>query len=72
MIDAIKNVRRPCRPPNPERSSAVPVVVVTDSSACLSPELVDRFGIRVVPLHLLSGGRDLLDGVDRFRTTCPG
>ncbi|ORJ96883.1 DegV family protein [Prescottella equi] len=42
----------------------MPVVVVTDSSACLSPELVDRFGIRVVPLHLLSGGRDLLDGVD--------
>lgn len=42
----------------------MPVVVVTDSSACLSPELVDRFGIRVVPLHLLSGGRDLRDGID--------
>ena len=42
----------------------MPVVVVTDSSACLSPELIDRFGIRVVPLHLLSDGRDLRDGID--------
>ncbi|MGO4202093.1 DegV family protein [Rhodococcus sp. TAF43] len=42
----------------------MPVVVVTDSSACLSPELVDRYGIRVVPLHLLSGGTDLRDGID--------
>ncbi|CAM3080614.1 DegV family protein [Prescottella defluvii] len=42
----------------------MPVVVVTDSSASLSPELADRYGIRVVPLHLLSGGRDLLDGID--------
>jgi len=42
----------------------VPVVVVTDSSACLSPELVDRFGIRVVPLHVLHDGHDYRDGVD--------
>ncbi|QBJ95036.1 DegV family protein [Rhodococcus sp. ABRD24] len=40
------------------------VVVVTDSSACLSPELADRFGIRVVPLHVLTGGRDFREGVD--------
>ncbi|RVW04840.1 DegV family protein [Rhodococcus spongiicola] len=40
------------------------VVVVTDSSSCLSPELVDRYGIRVVPLHVLHEGRDLRDGVD--------
>lgn len=42
----------------------MPVVVVTDSSACLSPEMVDRLGIRVVPLHVLHDGHDYRDGVD--------
>ncbi|GAB2630696.1 DegV family protein [Prescottella soli] len=42
----------------------MPVVVVTDSSACLSPELVDRLGIRVVPLHVLHDGHDYRDGID--------
>lgn len=42
----------------------MPVVVVTDSSSCLSPELIDRFGIRVVPLHVLHEGHDYREGVD--------
>jgi len=40
------------------------VVVVTDSSARLSPEILQQWGIRVVPLHVLHDGTDLLDGVD--------
>ena len=44
----------------------MPVVVVTDSSARLPADLVAEFGIRVVPLHVLVDGRDLLDGVDTF------
>lgn len=40
------------------------VVVVTDSSARLSPELLQQWDIRVVPLHVLHDGTDLLDGVD--------
>lgn len=42
----------------------MPVVVVTDSSARLPEDLLRRFGIRVVPLHVLTGGQDLRDGVD--------
>ena len=44
----------------------MPVVVVTDSSARLPADLVAEFDIRVVPLHVLVDGRDLLDGVDDF------
>ncbi|MFD6884434.1 DegV family protein [Rhodococcus sp. NPDC060084] len=40
------------------------VVVVTDSSCCLDPELVDRYDIRVVPLHVIADGQDLREGVD--------
>lgn len=40
------------------------VVVVTDSSARLPADLVDKWGIRVVPLHILLDGADLRDGVD--------
>ena len=49
-----------------EHDVVVPVVVVTDSSARLPVALVEQFGIRVVPLHVLVDGRDLLDGVDDF------
>jgi len=42
----------------------VPVVVVTDSSARLPADLAARWGIRVVPLHILLDGQDLRDGVD--------
>ncbi len=38
--------------------------MVTDSSARLPAELLQRWGIRVIPLHILLDGRDLRDGVD--------
>jgi DegV family protein with EDD domain len=41
------------------------VTVVTDSSARLSPDELQRWGIRQVPLHVLVDGVDLLDGVDQ-------
>ncbi|MGN6337941.1 DegV family protein [Mycobacterium sp.] len=40
------------------------VVVVTDSSARLPGALLEKWGIRVVPLHILLDGNDLRDGVD--------
>ena len=40
------------------------VIVVTDSSARLDPDLLQRWGIRQVPLHVLVDGLDLLDEVD--------
>ena len=40
------------------------VVVVTDSSARIPAEQVDKWGIHVVPLHILVDGQDLRDGVD--------
>ncbi|MBI3215712.1 MAG: DegV family protein [Mycobacterium sp.] len=42
----------------------MPVVVVTDSSARLPADLAARYGISVVPLHILVGESDLSDGVD--------
>jgi DegV family protein with EDD domain len=42
----------------------VTVVVVTDSSARLPADLLEQWGIRVVPLHILLDGADLRDGVD--------
>lgn len=44
--------------------SQQPVAVVTDSTADLAPELVQERGITVVPLTVVLGGRDYLDGVD--------
>lgn len=52
-----------CLPPKGS-GRAVAVVIVTDSSACIDSELIERFGIRVVPLHILSGTQDLCEGVD--------
>ncbi|MGV9710388.1 DegV family protein [Gordonia sp. NPDC003424] len=42
----------------------MPVVVVTDSSSRLPASLADRFGIRLVPLHLRLDDKDYLEGVD--------
>ncbi len=40
------------------------VVVVTDSTAAVPAALVEALGIRVVPLHVLVGERQLREGVD--------
>jgi DegV family protein with EDD domain len=40
------------------------VVVVTDSSARLPPDLLAQWDIRVVPLHVLVDGNDYRDGLD--------
>ena len=40
------------------------VVVVTDASSRLPADMLEKWGIRVVPLHILLDGRDLRDGVD--------
>jgi DegV family protein with EDD domain len=42
----------------------MPVVVVTDSSASLPPDLVTDLGILTVPLHVLVDGREIREGVD--------
>ena len=44
------------------------VVVVTDSSARLPADLLGRWNIRVVPLHVLVDGDDLRDGIDDVPT----
>jgi DegV family protein with EDD domain len=44
----------------------MPVVVVTDASSRLPVDLAERWGIRVVPLHILLDGLDLRDGVDEI------
>ncbi len=38
--------------------------IVTDSTADLPAELIERYGIAVVPLSILFGDEELLDGVD--------
>lgn len=40
------------------------VVVVTDTSSRLPPDLRDQWSIREVPLHILLDDADLRDGVD--------
>jgi DegV family protein with EDD domain len=42
----------------------VSVVVVTDASSRLPADLLEKWSIRVVPLHILLDGADLRDGVD--------
>ncbi|MBV8789683.1 MAG: DegV family protein, partial [Mycobacterium sp.] len=42
------------------------VVVVTDASARLPADLLEKWSIRVVPLHILLDGADLRDGVDEI------
>ncbi|MCX2728420.1 DegV family protein [Thermomicrobium sp. 4228-Ro] len=38
--------------------------IVTDSIACLPGELVERYGIRVVPVRIVRGDRIYRDGID--------
>jgi DegV family protein with EDD domain len=42
------------------------VVVVTDASSRLPTDLLEKWAIRVVPLHILLDGNDLRDGVDEI------
>ncbi|GED98430.1 DegV family protein [Gordonia crocea] len=44
----------------------MPVVVVTDSSCCLPPEIATRFRIRQVPLHIVCDGVDYRETVDEI------
>jgi DegV family protein with EDD domain len=41
-----------------------PVAVVTDSTACLPAETIERLSISVVPLRVTLGSRTAVDGVD--------
>ena len=40
-----------------------PVVITADSTVDLSPELVERFQIKVIPLTIVLGDESFLDGV---------
>ncbi|HEY3737248.1 MAG TPA: DegV family protein [Jatrophihabitans sp.] len=40
------------------------VAIVTDSTAGLAPEVVEQYGIHVVPLRVLLGTRSAVDGVE--------
>jgi DegV family protein with EDD domain len=40
------------------------IAVVTDSVACVPPDLVEEYGIHVVPFHVIWDGSDYKDGVD--------
>ncbi len=37
--------------------------IIADSTCDLSPELVDRYGITIIPLHVVLGEQDYLDGI---------
>lgn len=39
-----------------------PVVITADSTCDLSPELIERFGIKIIPLTIVLGGDSFLDG----------
>ncbi len=41
-----------------------PVIISSDSTCDLSPELLERFDIRIIPLTILLGDNSYLDGVD--------
>lgn len=40
------------------------VAIVTDSIACLTRELVDQYGIEIIPINFYAGGKLYKDGVD--------
>ena len=43
--------------------------IFSDSTCDLSPELVERYEITIIPLHVLLGDTDLKDGVDASQKT---
>lgn len=42
----------------------VDVAIVTDSTVCLPPELVEKYGIEIVPMEFIHEGKVYRDGVD--------
>ena len=40
------------------------VAVVTDSVSCLPREVVERYGIKIVPISVISDGKVYRDGID--------
>lgn len=40
------------------------VAIVTDTTACIPPELVDEFSIELVPIQLIIDGKAYRDGID--------
>ena len=41
-----------------------PVIITADSTCDLSPELLERFDVRIIPLTILLDGKSYLDGVE--------
>lgn len=39
------------------------VKIISDSTCDLSPELVERYGITILPLHILLGEEEYEDGL---------
>ncbi|MEX2245601.1 MAG: DegV family protein [Dehalococcoidia bacterium] len=39
------------------------IAIVTDSTACIPPELADRYDIEIVPLHIIFEGRTFVDSL---------
>jgi DegV family protein with EDD domain len=39
--------------------------IITDSTACLPPEVAERYGIEIVPLHIIFQGRTFVDSLTR-------
>ncbi len=46
----------------------VNVVIVTDSTVCLPPELVKKYGIEIVPMEFIHEGKVYRDGIDMSPT----
>ncbi len=46
------------------------VAIVTDTTACIPPELVAKYGIEVIPVQLIIEGKTYRDGIDITPTEC--
>lgn len=40
------------------------VLIISDSTSDLSPELIEKYGIKIIPLGVNVGGKEYIDGVD--------
>jgi DegV family protein with EDD domain len=40
-----------------------PVAIVTDSTACIPPDLAQQYGIEIVRVHIIAGGRTFTDSI---------